>query len=111
MQNHVPGVPARLRGDTHILEHRRVRQDVCNLVRTRDALLRNRIGRQAGDFLTVEHDAPAGWSQHASQAIKECAFARAVRTDYVANLAAGSLEIDLRQSVKAAELKRKGFGL
>src|SRR3974390_3181173 len=104
-------MPARLRGDTYVLEHRGVRQDVGNLIGAGNALLRNRIGGQAGDLLAIEDDAAAARPQHSSQAIKEGAFAGAVRSDDGANLAAAGLEIDLRERGEAAELNRQGFGL
>ena len=59
VRDHVPGVPARLRGDAHVLQHRGIGQDVGDLVGARDALLRDHVGRQPGDVLAVEHDAPA----------------------------------------------------
>ncbi len=38
MREHVPAVPARLRGDAHVFQHRGIGQDVGDLIGARDAL-------------------------------------------------------------------------
>ena len=94
VRDHVPGVPARLRGDAHVFQRGGVGQDVGDLVGARDALLRDAVGGQPGDVLAVEQDAAGGRPQHAGQAIEEGALAGAVRPDDGADLAALDLEID-----------------
>ena len=111
VRDHVPGVAARLRGDAHVFQRRGVGQDIGDLVGARDALLRDHVGRQAGDVLAVEHDAPAGRPQHAGQAIEEGALARPVRSDDGAHFVALDLEIDLDKRRQAAETDGQQFGL
>jgi len=67
----VPGVVARLDGDPHVLEHRRAGQDVRDLVRARDRLPRDPVGREPGDVLALEDDAPGGRPEHAGDAVEE----------------------------------------
>ena len=57
-------------------------------------LLRDAVGRQPGDVLAVEQDAPRGRTQDAGQAIEERALAGAVGADDGADLAALHGEID-----------------
>ena len=111
MREHVPAVPARLRGDAHVFQRRGVGQDVGDLVGAGDALLRDCVRGQAGDVLAVEHDAAAGRPQHAGQAIEERALAGAVRTDDGVHLAARDFEIDVGQRGQAAESDGQHFGL
>ena len=59
MRDHVPAVPARLRGDAHVFQRRGIGQDIGDLIGARDALLRDRIGGQPGDLVAVENDAAA----------------------------------------------------
>ena len=111
VRNHVPGMPARLGGDAHVFKHGGIRQDVGDLVGARDALLRDHVGRQAGDVVAVEQDAPGGRPQHAGQAIEEGALARPVRPDNGADLVALHLEIDLGKRGQPAETDGEQFGL
>ena len=76
-----PGVLARLGGDPHVLEHGGAGQDVGDLVRARDGLRGDRVGRQPGDVLAVEHDAAARRAEHAGQAVEEGGLAGAVGAD------------------------------
>src|SRR5215472_1343834 len=104
-------MPTRLRGDAHVLEHRSIRQDVGDLIRAGDALLRNLIASQPGNIFAIEDDAAAAWPQHSGEAVEECTFAGAVGADDGANFVAPSLEADLRQRRKAAETDRQRLGL
>ena len=61
MGEHAPAMPARLRGDADVLEGGGVGQDVGDLIRAGDALARDPVGRQPGDVLAVEQDAPGRW--------------------------------------------------
>ena len=54
MRDHVPAVPARLRGDANVFQRRYIRQDIGDLIGAGDALLRDRVGGQAGNFFAVE---------------------------------------------------------
>src|SRR5215469_2482096 len=99
-------MPARLRGDAHVLEHRGVRQDVGDLIRAGDALLRNLIAPEPGNIFAIEDDAAAAWPQHSGEAVEECTLAGAVGADDGANLVTPSFETDLRQCRKAAEANR-----
>ena len=71
---HVPAVPARLRGNAHVFQRARVRHDVGDLVGARDALLRNPVGRQPGDVVAAEENVAGGRRQHPRQAVEEGAF-------------------------------------
>ena len=82
-----PGVPPRLGGDAHVLEHGRAGQDIGDLVRARHALPGDAIRGQPGDVLPVEHDAPARRPEHAGQAVEEGGLAGAVGADDGADLA------------------------
>ena len=110
MRDHVPAVPARLRGHPHVFERRGIGQDIGDLIRARDALLRDCIGGQSGDLVAVENDAARGRPQHPGQAIEERAFAGAVRTDNGADFVAFEVEIHVRQRRKPAELDGQHFG-
>jgi hypothetical protein len=96
-------VPARLRGDAHVLQRSGVGQDVGDLVGAGNALLRDQVGWKPGDILAVEQDAPRGRTQHAGEAVEECALAGAVRTDDRADLASANFEIDVIERGQSAE--------
>src|SRR5579863_4307600 len=69
MSEHAPAVAARLGGDADVLERGYVGEDVSDLVRPRDALLRNAVWRKAGDVVVAEKDPSRSRPQHPRQAI------------------------------------------
>ena len=106
---HAPAVPPRLGGNAHVLKRGGVGQDVGDLVRAGDALLRDAVGRQAGDILAIEDDAAGGRAQHTGQAIEERALAGAIRADDGADLAALDLEVDVVERGQTTKADSQAF--
>jgi len=103
MGEHAPAVPARLGCDTDIFQRGGVRQNVGDLVGTRDALARDAIAGQPRDVLALEQDAACRGPQNTGQAIEEGAFARPVRPDDGADFITPDLEVDATERGQAAE--------
>src|SRR5215470_1296286 len=76
----------RLHRDAHVLEHGRAWQNVRDLVRACDRLLRDAMWRQPSDVLTRENNASGRRAEDARHAVKERGLAGTVRTDDGADL-------------------------
>src|SRR5215831_1401195 len=103
-------MPARLRGNAHVLQRRGVRQDVGDLIRARDPLEGNSVGWKPCNVFAIKQDASRRRGQNPSQAIKESAFASTVRPDDRANFLAIDLEIDVVNCGKSAKSPGQRFG-
>src|SRR4029450_2998807 len=93
---HIPGMPARLRSNAHVLQRCRIRQNVGDLIGARDPFQRNPVRGKTRDILAVEQNATRGRRQYSGQAIEESAFTGAIRPDDRANFLAVNLEIDVK---------------
>src|SRR5262249_481919 len=97
------GPGARVPADHHVLERREVREQADVLEGARDTGDRHFVGRQAGQRLGVEHEAPTVGRVDPRQHVEERGLAGAVWADQAEDFAGRDLERHFAQRLHAAE--------
>src|SRR5207253_7791972 len=98
----------RMHPDEDVLERRHLLKESDVLERAADAALRDRMGRQTGDVLTVELDEAARRLVDAGQHVEEGRLAGAVWPDQADGRPARDREVDVVDGQQATEFLPQG---